>query len=145
MKVNIYEAIHRAILSTLLLPSFLSLTALSSTLFPNTVTLCPLLNMTHPVSHANNKILMLYILLFVFPVTERTHTQFCTQRYAANPSPIPYRTQFHFPSSLPTHLPFATSSLNPSPFYPPFCSPHNNFPPHSLRPVPTKTSFSQSN
>ena len=31
------------------------------------------------------KILLLYILLFVFPISKRTHKNLCTQQYAAIP------------------------------------------------------------
>ena len=67
-----------------------------------------------------------------------------------NPSLISYRTQYPFPSALPTHLPFASTSPDLSPismcsFCPPFCSPYNYFPPHSIRSVPRQTSFSKYN
>ena len=61
--------------------------------------------------------------------------------------PFPHLNPPQSPTAhnFPPPLPLTTYSPYLSQFYPPFCSPHNYFLPHSVRPVPRQTSFSESN
>ena len=92
-----------------------------STLFWNTVKLWPFLNMTHPISPATTKtykILVIYLLLFMFQVSKRTHK---------NSAPNDMQT---FPP--PPHIipPLYLAEHNP---LPPVPSPHICPSPHLTR------------
>jgi hypothetical protein len=76
-----YEAPHYAIFSTLL--SLHPSSILLSTLFSNTLSLCSSFNVRDQVSHpyrTTGKIVLLYILIFMFIDSRREDIRFCTEK-----------------------------------------------------------------